>query len=539
MGASTPRRVPVSSYRLQLNADFTLFDAAEVVPYLAALGVTECYISPVLAARPGSRHGYDICDHSRLNTELGGEAGFAAFAGAARAHGLGILLDFVPNHMSTDALANPWWRSVLENGPSSPYASYFDIDWDPVKPELKGKILLPVLADQYGITLDRGLLRVELADGAFRLRYYDLDLPLNPRQLRLLLEPGLDALKQELPSDDAGLTEFLSVLFHLEHLPPYTETDLRLVGERQREKEVALGRLVALLEREPRVRRHVEDNLKLFNGTPGEAASFDLLHALLEAQPYRLASWRTAMHEINYRRFFDVNELAGIRMEDAAVFAASHDLVARLVADGSVTGLRLDHVDGLFDPDRYLRDLADRLGPGPPVWTVVEKILVEGERLNDQWLAHGTTGYDFLGSINGLFVDPERAAMFASLYADFVGEQQPFAEVVYASKKLIITSSMASELNVLAHELNRISESDRRFRDFTLDSLQEALREVVACFPAYRSYFRGTDPSPSDVPCAAMPPSNRPSFISSGGCCFPPPSRESRRLNTHGDSALR
>jgi len=498
MGASPPRRMPVSSYRLQLNQDFTLPDAADLVPYLAALGVTECYLSPVLAARPGSRHGYDICDHGRLNPELGGDVGFARFSAAARAHGLGIVLDFVPNHMSTHPTANAWWRSVLENGPSSPYAAYFDIDWDPVKPELKGKILLPVLGDQYGATLESGQLQLELEDGVIRLRYHDLDLPLNPRQLRLLLEHRLDGLKLELPADDPDLIELLSVLFHLEHLPPFTETDPGRVTERQREKDVAQGRLVTLLARAPTVRRHVEQNLRLFNGRAGDPASFDLLHTLLEAQPYRLASWRTAMHEINYRRFFDVNELAGIRMEDPAVFAAAHDLVARLVEDGAVTGLRLDHVDGLFDPARYLEDLAARFGPGPPVWTIVEKILSPGERLHDGWLVHGTTGYDFLNSVNGLFVDAARATAFRALYTAFIGEAPELPDVVYAGKKLIITSSMASELNVLAHELNRISESDRRFRDFTLDSLQEALREVVACFPVYRSYFHDAQPTAFD-----------------------------------------
>jgi (1->4)-alpha-D-glucan 1-alpha-D-glucosylmutase len=497
MGARPPRRVPVSSYRLQLTGEFGLSDAATLVPYLAALGVTECYLSPILAARPGSRHGYDICDHGRINPELGGEAGFDALASAARAHGLGIVLDFVPNHMSTDPLENRWWRSVLANGPSSPYAACFDIDWDPVKPELQQRILFPVLADQYGVTLDQGLLRLEFADGAFRLRYFDLDLPLNPRRLGLVLGQGLDALRQE-PGTDADLTELLSVLFHLEHLPAYTETDPAPVAERQREQDVALDRLLALVERSPRVRRHVEESVRRLNGTPGVPASFDLLHTLLEAQPYRLASWRTAMHEINYRRFFDVNELAGIRMEDPAVFAAAHELLARLVADGTVTGLRLDHVDGLFDPARYLHDLAVRLGPGPRVWTVVEKILSRGERLNDSWLVHGTTGYDFLNAVNGLFVDPDREGMFETLYARFLGESQPFGDVVYASKKLIITGSMASELNVLAHELNRISESDRHFRDFTLDSLQQALQEVVACFPVYRTYYDGTEITPSD-----------------------------------------
>ncbi len=273
---------------------------------------------------------------------------------------------------------------MLENGPSSPYAAYFDIDLDPVKPELKDRILLPILGDQYGDTLERGLLRIELDDGAFRLRYYDLDLPLNPRQLRLLLEHGLDALKAELGTGDLDLTEFLSVLFHLEHLPPYTETG-RTDGRRAAAREGrGAGTADALLDRSPRLRRHVEDNLTRFNGTPGERSSFDLLHALLEAQPYRLASWRTAMHEINYRRFFDINELAGIRMENPAVFEAAHALLARLVAEGSVTGLRLDHVDGLFDPGPLPRRSCRPARPGwrGTVWTVVEKILSPGERLN-------------------------------------------------------------------------------------------------------------------------------------------------------------
>jgi (1->4)-alpha-D-glucan 1-alpha-D-glucosylmutase len=499
MAAATPRRVPTSSYRLQLTPSFTLFDAADLAPYLAALGVSEIYISPILEARPGSPHGYDVTDHSRINAALGGDAGLAALSAAARDHDLGIVLDFVPNHMSTHSRANAWWRSVLENGPSSPYANHFDIDWEPVKSELRGKILLPVLGEQYGETLDRGLLAVVLTEGEFHLQYYDVDLPLNPRRLRMLLEHRLDVLKHELRGDDADLTEFLSVLFHLEHLPPYTATDALQIEDRQREKDVALGRLTALLSRAPRIRAHVEENVRLFNGTPADPSSFDLLHALLEEQPYRLASWRTATHEINYRRFFDINELAGIRMEEPAVFRAAHARIARLVADGTVTGVRLDHVDGLFDPDSYLRQLAAVYAPsGAPAWTVVEKILAAGERLSDDWQVHGTTGYDFLNSVNGLFVDGSRAETFAAMHAAFVGARHAFEEIEYESKKVIISSSMASELNVLAHELNRISESHRRFRDFTLDSLQEALREVVACFPVYRSYYRGAQPTSFD-----------------------------------------
>ncbi len=499
MPTPAPARLPLTSYRLQLGPSCGFRDAARLLPYLAELGVTECYCSPVLAARPGSPHGYDVCDHSRLNENLGGAAGFLELAQTAKARGMGIVVDFVPNHMAADPLANPWWRSVLENGPSSPYATYFDIDWDPVKPELKGRLLLPILGDQYGITLEAGQLRLELGPAGMVLRYFDHDLPLNPRQLRMVLEHNLAELETALAPGEPDLTEFQSILFHLEHLPVYTTTELALVDARRREKEVALGRLGALLARAPLVRVHLERNVAAFNGTPGQPSSFDLLHRLLEAQPYRLASWRTAMHEINYRRFFDVNELTAIRQEESAVFEATHRLLAQLVAEGAVTGMRLDHVDGLFEPGHYLRQLAERLAEGGPAWTVVEKILSSGERLPPEWPVHGTTGYDFLNQVNAVFFDPAGVAALSRHCARFTGEDRPFAEVVYASKKAIITTSMAAELNVLAAALNRISESDRRYRDFTLDSLQEALEEVVACFPVYRTYVRPTGSTSADA----------------------------------------
>ncbi len=499
MPTPAPARLPLTSYRLQLGAACGFREATRLLPYLAELGVTECYCSPVLAARPQSPHGYDVCDHSRLNEDLGGAAGFLELAQTAKAHGMGIVVDFVPNHMAADPTANSWWRSVLENGPSSPYAAYFDIDWDPVKPELKGRLLLPILGDQYGVTLEAGQLRLVLAPTGMVLHYFDHELPLNPRQLRMVLEHNLAELVRALTPADPDLTEFQSILFHLEHLPVYTTTELALVDARRREKEVALGRLEALLARSPLVRVHVERNVAAFNGTAGQPASMDLLHRLLEAQPYRLASWRTAMHEINYRRFFDVNELAGIRQEEPAVFEATHSLLAQLVAEGAVTGVRLDHVDGLFEPGHYLRQLAERLAEGGPAWTLVEKILSPGERLPPEWPVHGTTGYEFLNRVNAVFVDPAGVAALSRYCARFIGEDRPFAEVVYTSKKAIIATSMAAELNVLAAALNRISESDRRYRDFTLDSLQEALGEVVACFPVYRTYVRPDGSTPADA----------------------------------------
>ncbi|HEX5000796.1 MAG TPA: malto-oligosyltrehalose synthase [Terriglobia bacterium] len=482
-----PDRLPASTYRLQMGPEFRFADAAATAPYLTALGVTDCYLSPILAAVEGSAHGYDICDHNRVNPALGGEEGFASFASELNARDMGLVLDFVPNHMGIDVEGNLWWRDVLENGPSSPYARYFDIDWNPVKSELRGKLLLPILADQYGVTLDNGELQIEFRQGAFSLRYGSQHLPLNPRELRILLRYNLDALKATLPEDDPDLNEFLSILFHFDHLPPYTDTDPAAMTERSREKEVAKRRLAQLAESSEPIRRHIESNVRRFNGAPGDPASFDLLHKLLEGQVYRLSSWRAAMHEINYRRFFDINALAGIRVEDPELFRAAHELLLRWIHAGAVTGVRLDHVDGLFDPAGYFCKLKQEFGRS--VYLVVEKILAADEQLSPDWAVHGTTGYDFLNKLNAVFVDPGGQREFIKLYAKFTGNKRAFRDIVYSSQKLIITTSMASELKVLAAELNRISESNRHFRDFTLDSLQAALVEVVACFPVYRTYF--------------------------------------------------
>jgi len=420
---------------------------------------------------------------------LGGEEAFEELTAGLRGCELGLILDFVPNHMGAHPMANRWWRDVLENGPSSPFARYFDIDWNPVKDELQGKLLLPILGDQYGVVMDEGKLQLEHVEGMFRLRYYDHVLPLNPRQLRILLRHNAHQLQARLPSSDPDLAEFLSILFHLDHIPAYTESSPDSIEERKREKVVAQNRLAVLMQQSEEVRRHVESNVELFNGVPGNTASLDLLHTLLEAQPYRLSFWRTAMHEINYRRFFDINELVGIRMEEPAVFQDAHRLIFQLIREGAVMGLRLDHVDGLFDPAGYFDELTRRVRPAK-IYVAVEKILSEGESLREDWAVHGTTGYEFLNLVNGIFVDRTNSNEFRKLYARFTGAKRNVVEVAYAAKKLIVSTSMASELNVLAHELNRISESDRHFRDFTLHSLREALTEVTACFPTYRTYFR-------------------------------------------------
>jgi (1->4)-alpha-D-glucan 1-alpha-D-glucosylmutase len=502
-----PAHVAASTYRLQFHRGFRFADARVVVPYLAALGVTDCYSSPYLKASPGSTHGYAICDHNQLNPEVGCDEEYAAFTAALAAHDMGQIADFVPNHMGVDEAANPWWRDVLENGPSSPFAAFFDIDWEPTKDELKDKVLLPILGDQYGSVLERGELRLAFEEGAFTVRYFDHNLPINPRQVTLVLQHELDGLQRDLGEENPELAEYLSVITALRNLPIYTQTDPARVAERRREKELARQRLQRLAQSSPRIRQHIQDAVRVFNGGGGPE-SFDSLHALLEAEPYRLAYWRTAAHEINYRRFFDINQLAGLRVDDARVFAAAHRLMLRLIAEEKVTGIRIDHIDGLFDPMQYLERLQGAIrerrvtsggaDDAAPFYVVTEKILSTGESLPTEWPVAGTSGYDFLNDLNGLFVDRPNQRTFIRIYRRFCRVRSSFAEHVYASKKLIMDGSMASELNVLAQALNHLSERDRRTRDFTLNSLRDVLQDVVAGFPIYRTYVSPAGHSDAD-----------------------------------------
>jgi (1->4)-alpha-D-glucan 1-alpha-D-glucosylmutase len=522
-GEGVTRR-PASTYRLQLHRGFGFADAAKVVPYLDALGVTDLYLSPILAAAPGSTHGYDVVDHGRLNPELGGEDGFRALSDACARRGMGILLDFVPNHMGIGP-QNRWWVDVLENGPSSVWAPAFDVDWRPLKSELDHKVLVPVLGDQFGRVLEAGQLVLARDGGALAVRYFDHVFPVAPRSVPIVLRHGLDALRAAMGAGDPQYQELESICVSLEKLAPRIDTSPEAVADRAREKEVAKRRLAALCEASLRVGEFVDANVRTFNGTVGEPRSFDLLERLLDAQAYRLAFWRVAGEEINYRRFFDVNGLAAIRMEDPAVFAESHRLVLSLVREGRASGLRIDHPDGLYAPAAYFRRLqavhlverarvaAARLGraldggteqallerifealeagrlPARPLYVVVEKIVIAPERLPEGWDVDGTTGYEFLALVNGLFVDPAAEPTFDGIWARVSGGvREDFREVAAAKKRLVMSSSMASEVNMLAHRLNRISEMNRRTRDFTLNELTRALVEFVSLFPVYRTY---------------------------------------------------
>lgn len=486
-------RIPVATYRVQFNRSFPFSAATATVPYLHALGITDCYASSFLKAVPGSPHGYDVIDPTVLNPELGSEEDFQAFVAALRAHGMGQILDVVSNHMGIAQSANRWWRDVLENGPSSRYAEVFDIDWTPLKRELEGKVLLPILGDLYGTVLEHQEIRLAYDDGRFVVRYYDHELPVAPKPSAMILTHGLDAVIQRRGDESPDLQELQSIVTALRHLPSRTDVAPELVRERYREKEIIRQRLAALVRDSRTVAELVEANVRRFNGTPGDPESFDLLDRLLDEQAYRLAYWRVASEEINYRRFFDINELAAIRMERDAVLTESHRLIFRLVQEGAVTGLRIDHVDGLYDPGRYLRRLqawaaGEEGGDTRPLFIVIEKILSAEEPLPADWPVHGTTGYDFLNLVNGLFVHGGHERAMDDIYARFVQRRPSFDDLMYESKQLIMKASMSSEINVLGHRLNLLSERDRRSRDFTLNGLTHAIREIIACFPIYRTY---------------------------------------------------
>lgn len=523
------RRVPVATYRLQLGPGLGFDDAADLAPYLDALGITDCYTSPFFATATPASHGYDVADHNRLREDLGGEAAFLRFAEALKRAGLGLIIDIVPNHMGIASGRNAWWWSVLEHGAGSPYAGFFDIDWAPVKRELAGKVLLPILGDHYGTVLDAGQLCLELDGDRFLVRYHDRALPVAPESYPRVLGHRLDDLQQRLGAEHADVVALKSVIAWFASLPARTESERDHLVVRVQEVERGRRQLAELLARSGDIRHFVGENVRRFNGTPGEATSFDLLDELLDKQHYRLAFWRVAGEEINYRRFFDINELAAIRMEDPTVFAAAHRLVFRLVGDGIVTGLRIDHPDGLYAPAEYLQrlqrgcflalgrrlagvdgggaapgwrdevllasyDEAAARSPAPlqPFYILAEKILAAGEPLPEWWPVAGTTGYEFLNVLHGIFVDRTQARAVEAIYARLLRRRVSFADLVYHSKRLIMETSMASELNMLGHRLNIISEKHRSSRDFTLGSLTRALREIIACFPVYRTYVGET-----------------------------------------------
>ncbi len=487
---------PNSTYRLQLGSEFGFRQAAALVPYLARLGISHVYCSPYLRARTGSPHGYDITDHGALNPELGGEHDFARFVAALQRHGLGQILDFVPNHMGIAQADNAWWLDVLEYGQASPWAGYFDIDWQPTKAELRGKVLAPFLGDHYGAVLESGGLRLAFdpAEGTLSVWYHDHRFPVSPRETARLFRARLPALP--IAADAPARHALASILSTLDSVAPAGASARRRAEGRERAR-AAQRELAALAAQEEALRGWLLEVADAWNGEPGRPESWRALHRLLEAQHYRLAYWRVAADEINYRRFFNVNELAGLRMELREVFDATHARVLGWIADGTLAGLRIDHIDGLYDPKAYCERLREAVG-ARPLYLVVEKILAHHESLRGDWPVDGTTGYEFLGVVGGLFVDPAGEPALRRCWRRFAPDAPDFDAEVYACKKLVMNFLLGGELQVLAHALDRLSEAHWDTRDFTETTLREALKEVIACFPVYRSYVDANGSHPED-----------------------------------------
>jgi (1->4)-alpha-D-glucan 1-alpha-D-glucosylmutase len=514
MGAEIPR----ATYRVQLNKSFTFKDLTEIIPYLAALGISHVYCSPYFKARSGSMHGYDVVDHNQLNPEIGSREDFESFVSALRARDMGHILDIVPNHVGIMGADNAWWMDVLENGQASKYADYFDIEWNPANPALKGKVLVPVLGDAYGVVLEKGELelRFERELGSFAVFYHEHRMPIDPKTYVHILD-------RVLATTYSGELENLRRGF-MALADRHDPTDEQ-VTERDEAKENLKRRLIALCNNEPPVCAAIDTIVRGFAGTPGDSGSFDALHELLEAQAYRLASWRVAPDEINYRRFFDVNDLAGLRVENFRVFENTHRLLFELVGEGKIDGLRIDHPDGLRDPEQYFRRLQGRVAalkgtsqdvgtvanPGAvpasglnasdlpdfglagqnrrlPIYLVAEKITASFEHMPQTWPVHGETGYHFANVINRLLVDAATKVRMDRVYQSFIEQSLEWSNVAYDAQHMILRRSLASELSVVANQLTRIAQADRHTRDFTFNSLRQTLAEVIACFPVYRTY---------------------------------------------------
>lgn len=496
-----PPPLPRATYRLQFRKEFGFDDATALVPYLASLGISHVYASPFLAARPGSSHGYDIVDHNRFNPEVGDAAGFERMVAALHSHRMGLILDFVPNHMGIGSSDNPWWLDVLEWGQSSPYAGFFDINWSPTVEHLRGKVLLPLLGDHYGNVLERGelVLRFDRDNGSFSVWYFEHRFPIAVRDYPRILR----AVQAETEGAGKALAPLVAGFARLTAKP----RGARQAAMLRREADALRYGLAALAKSDGDIAAAIDRVVDRLDGTPGDPASFRDLHALLERQAYHIAYWRVASNDINYRRFFDINDLAGLAIENPELFEISHRLIFQLIAEGKLQGIRLDHIDGLYDPLEYCRRLQDRAAylvppreataagqgqqPRHPIYLLVEKILAPHEHLRPEWPVDGTTGYEFMNLVNGVFVDQAAMEPLTEIYERFLGRPSDFPEMVIAAKRQILRNNLSSELNVLTDMVYRIARQSLTTRDFTRQGVRDALTELIAHFPVYRTYVTG------------------------------------------------
>jgi len=492
-----------STYRLQFSRNFTFQDATNLLDYLSNLGITHVYASPILASRKGSTHGYDVTDPTRLNPELGSEADFYAFYGELQKRGMGLILDIVPNHMSASS-ENAWWMDVLENGPGSVYAAYFDIDWNPPSRSLEGKILLPVLGRPFGEALESQDLKLVYSDGKFFVQYFESVFPLAPASYGQILKQQIDQLKAVLGVDSPAYQEYEGIVAGFSGFSDRSGQQANAVGERRLRFSVLQERLRQVVDGNAYIHTFLQQSLKDLNGAENKPESFLQFERLLDEQYYVLAYWQNVNEEINYRRFFTINDLVGMRMQDPVVFKATHALIGRLVEQNVAAGLRIDHIDGLRDPLSYLQRLNEAFAEfkavreAAPVCIFVEKILARRERLPSDWPAAGTTGYDFLNALNCFFVDPRGAKQFEQTYLDFVDKELTFSEVLYQKKKLVMATLLGVEMRALGHQLELLASKDRHARDIPQVELAQALVETTAYLNVYRTYIRSLQVSRQD-----------------------------------------
>jgi (1->4)-alpha-D-glucan 1-alpha-D-glucosylmutase len=463
-------RIPVATYRLQLHADFGFDDAAAIADYLHELGISHVYCSPYLQAAPGSTHGYDVVDHHKVNEELGGAEAHDRFSKRLGECQLGQVLDIVPNHMAISGRRNRLWWDIWENGPSSRYAPYFDIDWQPRDLKLRNKLLVPILDDHYGRVLKRGDVQVKRRGADFFVQYQSNELPLSPRSLAPLLSRA---------ANETGSDHLSFLAGSIANLPGPTLTDRASKAARHRGKTVIMNLLERLFTETPFLAEAVDATLREVN------ENIDQLDNVLEQQNYRLAFWQTAQQELPYRRFFDVNTLVALRMENPQAFADTHALILRWLREGVLDGIRIDHPDGLQDPKDYFERLR---AEARDVWIVAEKILERGEKLRSEWPIDGTTGYDFLNQAGALLVDRDNEEAFTRIYAEFTGEPTDYKAVCRDQKHRALRDLLGSDVNRLTNLLADICEAHRDQRDYTRKDIMRAIRELVACFPVYRTY---------------------------------------------------
>jgi len=495
-------RIPISTYRLQFNQQLRFNDAKALVPYLHDLGITDVYASPLLQTKRGSLHGYDVADPSHLNPELGTDEEFDALVRELQKHDMGLLLDIVPNHMAASS-ENPWWMDLLEDGPRSAFASHFDVDWHPPSRSLENRVLLPILGDTYARVLESRDLRLNYTRTGFFVNYFDFTLPIAPWSYHRLLSYRRDRLERVMGASAPVWQEFQGIQAAIAQIPSPASASPEAAGERRQHREAIKERLWRLYTTSPEVKRFVDGNVRLFNGRKGVPASFLLLDQLLSDQAYVLAFWSTANQEINYRRFFTISDLVGLRVEDPMTFEAVHAIALRLATKGMVTGLRIDHIDGLRDPLGYLRRLQERAHPEAgsrpkDFYVVVEKILSTGENLPSEWPVHGTTGYDFLNAVNGLFVDAGNLPALEDTYARFINERIHYPDLAYKKKKQVMETMLAVEMRSLGRYLGILAAHDRYAREFPRNDLTRALVEVTACLEPYRTYIRGFEIKPPE-----------------------------------------